>query len=365
MWISGDYRDLSGNSGSVVDWDGRLISGHLGADYRFGRSFLVGMATSWSQGSFDYTGRGESGRVSGDYGSRMNSFHPYVGVSLSRRLDVWASGGWGFGEIRMDDGEISGRQKAAARQGTLATGANLRLLGEGASALSLKGEAWIARMRVKDNGGRIEGLRVKTNRLRATLEGSHALSIGSGSSLVPSLEFGIRRDGGDGETGVGGELGGGMAYASSFGLTVEARGRGLVFHQGDAKEWGVGGSVRFDPGADGRGLSMSVLPSYGESASGVLGLWESERAGELGVSGSEREFGLETEVAYGFAAPGDGGLVTPYGALGRTGGDGRNYRAGSRLSMGGSFDVSLEARRAETGGGEPEHGLALQGRLSW
>ncbi len=365
VWMSGDYRNLSGNSGSVVDWDGRLVSGHLGADYLFGRSLLVGVATSWSQGSFDYTGRGEGTRVSGEYGSRMNSFHPYAGLSVSRRLDVWVSGGWGFGEIRMDDAEIAGRQRAAARLGTLATGANLRLLGGGGSALSLKGEAWIARMRVKDDGGRIEGIRVGTNRLRAALEGSHAISVGSGSSLVPSVEFGIRRDGGDGETGVGGELGGGVAYASSFGLAVEARGRGLLFHQGDAKEWGVGGSVRFDPGGDGRGLSMRVLPAYGESASGVRGLWESERASELGVSGSGREFGLETEVAYGFAALGDGGLLTPYGAFGRAGGDGRNYRAGSRLSMGGTFDVSLEARRAETGGGEPEHGLSLQGRFNW
>ncbi len=365
VWMSGDYRNLSGGSGSVVDWDGRLISGHLGADYLFGRSLLVGVATSWSQGSFDYTGRGEGTRVSGEYGSRMNSFHPYAGLSVSRRLDVWASGGWGFGEIRMDDAEVAGRQRAAARFGNLATGASLRLLGGGASALSLKGEAWIARMRVKDDGGRIEGLKVGTNRLRAALEGSHAISVGSGSSLVPSVEFGIRRDGGDGETGVGGELGGGVAYASSFGLAVEARGRGLLFHQGDAKEWGVGGSVRFDSGGDGRGLSMSVLPGYGESASGVRGLWESERASELGVSGSGREFGLETEVAYGFAALGDGGLLTPYGALGRAGGDGRNYRAGSRLSVGGTFDVSLEARRSETGGGQPEHGLSLQGRLNW
>ena len=365
VWMSGDYRNLSGNSGSVVDWDGRLVSGHLGADYLFGRSLLVGVATSWSQGSFDYTGRGEGTRVSGEYGSRMNSFHPYAGLSVSRRLDVWVSGGWGFGEIRMDDAEVAGRQSAATRLGNLAAGASLRLLGGGASALSLKGEAWIARMRVKDDGGRIEGLRVGTNRLRAALEGSHAISVGSGSSLVPSLEFGIRRDGGDGETGVGGELGGGVAYASSFGLVVEARGRGLLFHQGDAEEWGVGGSVRFDPGGDGRGLSMSVLPSYGNGSSGVQTLWDSERASELGASNSEREFGLETEVAYGFAALGDGGLLTPYGALGRAGGDGRNYRAGSRLSMGGTFDVSLEARRAETGGGEPEHGLSLQGRLNW
>ena len=364
MWISGDYRNLSGKGGGLVDWDGRVISGHLGADYRFGRSFLAGVATSWSQGSFDYTGRGEgSARVSGDYGSRMNSFHPYLGLSLSRRLGLWAAGGWGFGEIRMDDGEITGRQRASTRLGTLATGANLVLLGGDASSLSLKGEAWISRVKVRDNGGRIEGLRVKTNRLRAALEGSHALAFGSGS-LVPSLEFAIRRDGGDGETGVGGELGGGISLVSSMGLAVEARGRGLLFHQGDAKEWGVGGSVRYDPGGDERGLSMSVIPSWGNSASGVQSLWESEGV-EVGSADSERSLSLETEVGYGFAALGDRGLLTPYGAFGRAGGDGRSYRAGSRLSMGGTFDVSLEGLRTETGAGDPEHGITLQGRLNW
>ncbi len=366
MWVSGDYRSLSGGGGGTADWNGRLISGHLGADYRFGRSFLAGVATSWSQGSFDYAGRGEgASRVRGDYSSRMNSFHPYLGLSLSRRLALWAAGGWGFGEIRMDDGEIPARQKASTRLGTLATGADLALLGGGASALSLRGEAWISRVKVEGNGDRVEGLSVRTNRLRAALEGSHALSLGSGSSLVPSLEFAMRRDGGDGETGVGGELGGGISLVSSMGLAVEARGRGLLFHQGDAKEWGVGGSVRYDPGGDGRGLSMSVLPSWGNSASGVQGIWASEETADLGATASRREFGLQTEVGYGFAALDDRGLLTPYGAFGRPDPHSRNYRLGSRFSMNGAFDLTLEGRRRELRQGDPEHGLTLQGRLNW
>ncbi len=366
MWISGDYRSLSGKGGGLADWNGRLISGHLGADYRFGRSFLAGVATSWSHGSFDYSGGGEgSTRVSGDYASRMNSFHPYLGIFLSERLDLWASAGWGFGEIRMDDGEIPSRQKASARLGTLATGADLALLGGGASSLSLKGEAWISRVKLKGNGDRIEGIRVNANRLRAALQGSHALSLGSGSSLVPSLEFGIRRDGGDGETGVGGELAGGLSLASSFGLTLEARGRALLFHQGDAREWGVGGSVRFDPGGDGRGLSMSVIPSWGDGSSGVQGLWDAETAADLGTSASTRNFGLETEVGYGFPALGDRGLLTPYGAFGRPDPDSRNYRLGSRFSLNRALDLTLEGQRREIRAGDPEHELTVQGRLNW
>ena len=366
MWISGDYRSISGKGGGLADWNGRLLSGHLGADYRFGRSFLAGVATSWSHGSFDYTGGGEgSTSVNGDYSSRMNSFHPYLGIFLSERLDLWASAGWGFGEIRMDDDEIPARQKASARLGTLATGADLALLGGGASALSLKGEAWISRVKLKDNGDRIEGIRINANRLRAALRGSRALSLGSGSSLVPSLEFGIRRDGGDGETGVGGELAGGLSLASSFGLTLEARGRALLFHQGDAREWGVGGSVTFDPGGDGRGLSMSVLPSWGNGSSGVQGLWDAETAADLGTSASTRNFGLETEVGYGFPALGDRGLFTPYGAFGRPDPDSRNYRFGSRFSLNRALDLTLEGQRREIRAGDPEHELTVQGRLNW
>ena len=151
---------------------------------------------------------------------------------------------------------------------------------------------------------------------------------------------------------------------SSMGLAVEARGRGLLFHQGDAKEWGVGGSVRFDPGGDERGLSMSVIPSWGNSASGVQSLWESEGA-EVGSSDAERSLSLETEVGYGFPTLGDRGLLTPYGAFGRSGGEERNYGVGSRLSMGRMFDVSVEGRRRELRSGNPEHELTLQGRLNW
>ena len=366
MWISGDYRGLSGKGGGLVDWDGRLLSGHLGADYRFGRDLLAGVATSWSSGSFDYTGRGEgSARVSGDYSSRMNSFHPYLGLSVSERLGLWAVGGWGFGEIKIDDGEITDRQKASTRLGTLATGADFALLDGGASALSLRGEAWISRVKIKGNGDRVEELSVRTNRLRAALEGSHALYLGSGSSLVPSLEIAMRHDGGDGETGVGGELGGGISLVSSMGLAVEARVRGLLFHQGDAKEWGVGGSVRYDPGGDERGLSMSVIPTWGNSSSGVQGIWESEGASDLGTSASRREFGLQTEVGYGFPALDDQGLLTPYGAFGRPDPHSRNYRLGSRFSVNRAFDLTLEGRRRELRRGDPEHGLTLQGRLNW
>ena len=86
-------------------------------------------------------------------------------------------------------------------------------------------------------------------------------------------EVGLRQDGGDAETGTGIELGGGVRYsAPASGLTVDAKVRGLIAHKdADYREWGASGAVRIDPGASGRGLSLSVTPAWGAASGGRSG----------------------------------------------------------------------------------------------
>ena len=63
----------------------------------------------------------------------------------------------------------------------------------------------------------------------------------------------------DAETGTGVEVGAGIRYAGS-GVTVEGSVRGLVAHEASGyEEWGASGTVRIDPGASGRGLSLSYV----------------------------------------------------------------------------------------------------------
>ena len=375
VWAVGDYGRLSGKR-SMIDWKGGLFAGHLGTDMRLGRDFIIGIAASWFEGSFDYTdgrqrrGGGETA-IGGEIENRMTAFHPYMNWSLTEAFSMWAAAGWGFGEIRISDGDIPGRQRSDSIMRTGAAGGKLQLLSGtdplsgGGATVDLKGEAWLTRLNVEGNYDRIEGVTTDVNRLRLALEGAYDVSLKSGSSLEPSLEFGVRRDGGDGETGFGAELGGGLSYFSpALGLTVEMNGRGLLAHEGKAKDWGIGGAVRYDRGADRRGLSFSMLPSYGETSGGVSQMWERGVTGR-NADGRDPSFGLDTEVGYGFAALGGKGLLTPYGVVGPAHLDGRNYRLGSRLEIGRKFDLKLEGERLARETGESGHGLILSGRMNW
>ena len=73
-------------------------------------------------------------------------------------------------------------------------------------------------------GGRLAETRAGVNRLRTALEGSQNMSSGNRMALTPSVEVGIRQDGGDAETGTGMDLGAGLVFADAVtGLSVDVR----------------------------------------------------------------------------------------------------------------------------------------------
>ena len=365
VWVAGDYMRVSGPEHRQIDWDGRMLSGHLGADVKIG-SMIAGAAVSRSEGAFDYTDTGGgSHNVGGRYTSRMNSVHPYLGWSSSREgSGTWVTAGYGSGEIEIDDRNIGRKSSSDAKLWTVAAGGTLRLLTRGSSALALKAEAWLSNLKVEDNEDLIRGVEVRTNRVKVALSGSRSLSLGSGT-LTPSVELGLRRDGGDGYNSLDSEVGAGLRYVSAArGITVEANGRRLLFSREGLGEWGVGGLIRYDHGSDRRGLMFSALPSYGDTASGVEMLWDDRRTGPGG--GSRGSLRLETEIGYGIPTLGGTGLITPYGTfVPWNEGNGDSYRVGSRLEVGQKLEVSLEGRREGRGDGVFEHGLMLRGSLRW
>ena len=63
------------------------------------------------------------------------------------------------------------------------------------------------------DGGNLEPARATVTRIRLGLEAVRPVGLGGGATLTPSLEVGVRHDGGDAETGFGLDLGGGLAWS--------------------------------------------------------------------------------------------------------------------------------------------------------
>ena len=367
-WGSGDWRRLSRDE-DLLDWSGDAFSAHLGVDAALRPDLRAGLAASWFSSDMDYTDRSQGEAIAGSHESRMTALTPYLGWAAGGGTRLWGAAGYGWGEIEIVDADLRerfGAQKADSRFLAGAAGGSVPVWSQGSATLKAKGSAEATRWRVKDNGAAIAAVSVDTQRLRLAAEGSQAYALPDGTSLTPTLEAGVRWDGGDGATGMGLEAGGGLSWTDpARGLTMEAEGRALVAHNKDIEEWGASGSMRLDPGADGFGLSFRLLPSWGASGSGVARLWdEGVAAARPADGGGGNEARLETELGYGLPAFGGAGVTTPYAGFGLAQGGERGMRAGVRLGLGAGFDLGVEAERRE-GRADAEHGVGLELRIRW
>ena len=83
---------------------------------------------------------------------------------------------------------------------------------DGGFELAGTSDAMVVRTSSEKTSG-LEAATADVTRLRLGLEGSwRGLAFG-GHELTPSLEVGIRRDGGDAETGFGADIGAGLAWS--------------------------------------------------------------------------------------------------------------------------------------------------------
>ena len=333
-WGCGDYRRLSGAGGlGAGSWNGEVYSLHVGVDVRLGSNVLAGVSVSRSNG----LGSGTDG---GEHDLRLVGVHPFLGWSVTPGLQLWGTVGHAWGELRIVD-ELGGLTGAATLNSG-ALGLNGRLLTRGATTLSLRGEGALAQLTA--DSATFEVATLDMWRFRLTTELSHELLFSSGTSLTPWAELGARHDGGDGQTGAGLELGGGLRYrVPQVGLTAEGYGRWLAVHEGALQEWGVGAMVTIDPGMDRRGLSASVTPSWGETASGVQRLWQQGAAGPAWYGTSRAQ--VDAQLGYGVPVFGGRSVLTPFGAMNLAGDEARRYRLGGSLATSRWTTLSLEIER--------------------
>ena len=358
-WGSGERRRLSLDK-EALDWSGDLFAAHAGVDAPLGGGLRGGLAASWFESAIEYVDRSGEAPIEGVHDSRLAAAHPYLGWSGPDGSRLWSALGYGEGEITITDAKVAERfgiQKGDSAFLGVAAGGAVPVLSADGLALALKAAGEATRYSVESNGSAITAVSAKTQRLRLAAEGTRTYALPDGGTLAPSLEMGARWDGGDGETGLGVEVGGGLSWASGS-LAVEARGRALAAHEGDVEEWGAAASARLSPGSSGRGLSLALSPGWGASESGLARLWD-EGAAASGDAGGAR---LEAELGYGFRAW--AGLATPYAGFGYRESARRRWRLGTRFEFGPDLALGVEAERRD-GDARPEHGVRIQLRVRW
>ena len=364
VWGSVDYRSLSGDDDDTLDWKGDVAAVFVGADTRVREDLMLGLQISRDWATLDYTERSGATPRTGEIRTRVTSVAPYAGWFPSEGLRLWGTVGLGRGTLEIDD-EISGRETTDLTRVSPAGGATRelassdKLLPGGETTLTLQGSGSMTWARIADNGSEIDALAVRMGLVRMKLDGGYTRRLASGGVFAPSVQFGLRYDGGDGQTGAGVEVGGTLRYLKpETGLTVVGRSRTLLL-AGDRKDWGVGGLVRLDPGANRRGLSLSLAPGWGRTDSSVDRLWK-QGAKDMAADddGDGARGRINTEIGYGLPAPGVRGTLTPVTGLSRAEGS-RTWSAGVRFENP-ALNLSLEGRRVDRDAERPVHGVNLQ-----
>ena len=215
---------------------------------------------------------------------------------------------------------------------------------------------------VENGHGTLGSAEGDASRMRLLVEASRAFGAGGGT-LTPSVEAGLRHDGGDAETGTGIEAAGRLRFEGRV-VAIEGAVRTLLAHEASGyEEWGASGMIRVRPSKSGRGLSLRIVPTWGAPASGVDRLWSMGTTHGLARDGSfEAKGTIVSEVGYGLDLGHVPGVLTPY--AGMTLGSGRNVRTGTRWQVSRQAALGVEAAR-DMSGEDPASSIRLEARVEF
>ena len=369
FWSRGAQSRFSGREGAL-SLGGDVRTTMFGADYAKG-PLVTGLSLSHSRGLGEY-----AGVAGGQVASSVTGLYPWLGYQATERVTVWGVAGYGSGGLLLTpqggpalESGLSMAMAAAGTRGELVSG------GAGGFALAFKADAlWVGTSidGVDGAAGRLNATEAAVTRFRTGLEGSRAYTLAGRLSLRPSVEVGLRHDGGDAETGAGMDVGGGLVVSdASTGLAVDVRVRMLVMHQAEGfRERGMAVSLSYNPTpSTPLGFVARVAPSWGgQATSGAETLWGRETMAGMAPGGVASGNRLDGEVGYGLPV-GSRFVGTPTFGVG-TSEMGRDYRLGYRLgALGGAgtaFELGVDAQRRESPlQGGTDHGAFARATVRW
>ena len=356
VWGGGDVQTFEGDPDEGA-YDGRLTTVHLGVD-AIGAGWIAGASVSRSQADVSYEFDADASGA-GDLETDLTAVYPYVQWSPSEKSAFWAILGFGSGEAEARrDGAPAPAEPGELSMSLGLAGLRLALGGFGGFEFALRGDGGMARLETETGIYAIQGIAAAVQRFRAGLEASWPVATGGGT-LTPFVDLGGRWDGGDGATGSGVEVLGGIRYRGSRG-GFEIKGRTLAMHGAEGySETGVAASLFLTPKANGRGLTLSLTPRRGRVAA-TSDLWRGTRP-LPNRAGTDAAWSFDGRIGYGFGLRAKQGTVTPFAET-ATGAHGDRVRLGvgyESASSARSLRAELSAERHEPVGTRIEHGFRL------
>ncbi len=365
------FRDKPGN----LSVDGEVTSFILGADLGWSDRQIVGLALIRSSGKIDHMEKpGAEDPITGMTKLTLTALVPYAGWKINDSIDVWGALGHGNGKMELDlnAGDTSEMIRTSFDWTMAAAGLRGDVVRPGTNG-GPRLTALLDGYRVRTSSKETEGLaasEASVTRLRAGLEASWEMQLEDGSILVPRMETNLIQETGDGGSGFGLELVGGLSWSDpDIGLAIDLSARRLRSHDSPGrKDHGYSMALVYDPNPESeRGLSVSMRQDRGNSESTMNGLLTSglpETAAEDSISSQ-----WTTELAYGLPVIDGSFTGSPHAGIEETD-DYRDYKVGWRLTPAGpqapdlTFDINA-ARRERLLSNSADHRLGVGLVAEW
>ena len=300
LWGQSDVQRYEGGAsgpasrpgGISGDYGGDLRVGYLGLDAQL-PSWLFGLALSRSRGTGDWN----AGTASGQLSTSMTSIHPYLRWS-GGATTLWTTLGAGRGEAR-NERTSTGAVGTSPLDLSMGLVEFQRRLGQarGTVAFGLRADVGWASLSTGEGTETIDDMRGRVHQARLGLDVRGDMRRG-GTALAPFGAVHLRNDGGDGRTGRGVELSGGLRARLGI-VGLDAQGRWLAFHSATSHAESGAGLTLTVGGRGEEGFSLSASPRWGGQTMGGAALWQEQAPGTLpGYEAAHAGWTMDARGAY-------------------------------------------------------------------